>query len=153
MSSTIESILQILCMAPSGHNTQPWKFEVKDNMVIAADHFDYDSVIKINTEREGEESIEVTLLLAAPKSESHIFDCIDISQVNRNTYTGDPIPATDLEQLQITALQKNVESIILTHKENIEPVIKLVKEGSIRQFSNPSFIIELVHWIRFLYRS
>jgi len=88
-------------------------------------------------------------LLAAPKTESHLYDCIDIRQVTRNTYTGDPIPSTDLEQLQTAALQKEVQSVIITRKEDIEPFIKLVKEGSIRQFANPSFVNELLSWIRF----
>jgi hypothetical protein len=181
MNNTIESILQKATRAPSGHNTQPWKFEVKENiitifpdykrslpvvdgdhhalfialgcalenLVIAAQHFNYDSVIKLNTQQQGEESIVVTLLLSAPKSDSQLYDCIDLRQVTRNTYSRDPIPASDLQQLQIAAVQNDVASIIVTRKEDIEPVIKLVKEGTIQQFSNPYFISELSQWIRF----
>jgi len=32
MNSVVRSILQKANRAPSGHNTQPWKFKVKENV-------------------------------------------------------------------------------------------------------------------------
>jgi hypothetical protein len=181
MNKTIESILQKTIKAPSGHNTQPWKFDVTENcitifpdyeralpvvdadnhalfislgcalenLVIAAAHFGYGTTIEMHLENEGKENIKVKLQPAIVKSDGKLYDYIDIRQATRNKYNGDDIPLADSEKLQMAAVQEDVESILITDRNEINTFIELVKEGNIRQFSNPLFLKELIHWIRF----
>jgi nitroreductase len=181
MNKTIESILQKAIKAPSGHNTQPWKFDVTENcitifpdyervlpvvdadnhalfislgcalenLVLAAAHFGYGTTIEMHLENDGTENIKVKLQPAIVKSDGMLYDYIDTRQATRNRYNGDDIPLADIEKLRMAAVQEDVACIIVTHKDEINTFVELVKEGNIRQFSNPSFLKELIHWIRF----
>jgi hypothetical protein len=91
----------------------------------------------------------VSLRKAVQAKENTLFNQIEVRQSTRNKYNNEPIPAEDLALLQNVAKHEKVECRILTRKEEIEPLIELVKEGCIKQFENPSFVDELVHWIRF----
>jgi nitroreductase len=181
MNNTIETILQKTIKAPSGHNTQPWKFEVNENsitifpdyeralpvvdtdnhalfislgcalenLVIAAAHFGYDTGIEMHLESEGAENIKVNLHPSVISLDGVLYNYIDTRQATRNKYNANSIPSGDIEKLRISAVQEDVDCRIVTDKNEINTFIELVKEGNIRQFSNPSFLKELIHWIRF----
>jgi nitroreductase len=82
-------------------------------------------------------------------ADNPLFAQLAIRQTTRNNYNGASIPATHLEMLQKAAQQEGVQCRIMTREDEIDPVIELVKAGCIRQFKNPDFVHELVHWIRF----
>jgi nitroreductase len=181
MNSTIKTILQQTVKAPSGHNTQPWKFRVVadsitifpdygralpvvdadnhalfislgcalENLVIAAAHFGYDTTVEMHLENKGAESIEVHLRPAAANADGALYEYMDARQVTRNKYNGAPIPPADMEKLKTSTKQEDVQAFFVTDKNEMEKLLALVKEGNIRQFSNPSFVKELMHWIRF----
>ncbi len=181
MEFPYDELIQKAIKAPSGHNTQPWKFKTDknsitiypdydrilpvvdadnhalfislgcalENLVIAAQHSAFKTNITCYTEQAGNESIVVQLTPSPVKEDGLLFDFIDMRQVTRNTYNGNPIPNNDLEKLKVASLQEDVQTILLTDEKDIKPVIDLVKEGNRLQFSNPSFIAELIKWIRF----
>ncbi len=181
MKVPYNELIQNAVKAPSGHNTQPWKFGIGDNtitiypdykralpvvdadnhalfislgcalenLVIAAAHFGYDAIIEMHLENEGEENIKITLHPIVVKVDGVLYNYIDTRQATRNKYNGDNIPLADIEKLRIAVAQEDVDSIIVTDKDEINTFVELVKEGNIRQFSNPSFLKELIHWIRF----
>jgi nitroreductase len=181
MNYSIEQILQKAIKAPSGHNTQPWKFNVTENsitifpdyeralqvvdadnhalfislgcalenLVIAAAHYGYDSIIEMHLESEGAENIKVNLHPTVISLDGALYNYIDTRQATRNKYNGNSIPLGNIEKLRMAAAQEDVDCRIVTAKNEINTFIELVKEGNIRQFSNPSFLKELMHWIRF----
>ncbi|HEY0678133.1 MAG TPA: hypothetical protein VGD17_07595 [Chitinophagaceae bacterium] len=179
MRKDFEQIIHYGIMAPSGHNTQPWKFGIRENgivvfpdysralpvvdpdnhalfislgcavenIIIAAEHYGYSSTVQIITG--GEDHIWISLHEQTFQRKSELFDKIDIRQSTRNVYNGRPIPREHLHIIKQAAAQDGVNCFVLTEKEEIEPIIELVKEGCVRQFSNHSFVEELIHWIRF----
>jgi hypothetical protein len=181
MNYSIEQILQKAIKAPSGHNTQPWKFNVTENsitifpdyeralqvvdadnhalfislgcalenLVIAAAHYGYDSIIEMHLESEGAENIKVNLHPTVISLDGALYNYIDTRQATRNKYNGNSIPLGNIEKLRMAAAQEDVDCRIVTAKNEINTFIELVKEGNIRQFSNPSFLKELMHWIRY----
>lgn len=179
MKKDFEKLVYYAVKAPSGHNTQPWKFEVEDdrililpdferslpivdpdnhalfislgcaaeNLIIAAEHFGYIAELKAITTGQGH--IEVLLKKDLQPNENPLFEQIEKRQSTRNKYSGEPIPAEHLTLLLKAAEMDNVKCRIITQKEEIEPIIALVKEGCTGQFENPAFVEELAHWIRF----
>jgi nitroreductase len=179
MQKDFNQIIYYATKAPSGHNTQPWKFQIEDdtiiiqpdlsrslpivdpdnhalfislgcaleNLLIAASHFGYQSNVQLHT---GENPlIRVTIREGKGIEENKLFSQIEIRQSTRNTYNGEPIPEEHISLLLETARQENTRCMILTKKEEIEPVTALVMEGCEKQFRNPAFVHELAHWIRF----
>jgi hypothetical protein len=92
---------------------------------------------------------KVSLLLSLTKSAEVICDSIDKRQSKRNKYDGATIPALDVEKITSASLQEDVDFVTITDKNDMEPFIELVKEGTILQFNNKAFIDELTHWISF----
>jgi nitroreductase len=180
MPNDFERLIYYATKAPSGHNTQPWKFQVQDetviiilpdfsrslpivdpdnhalfislgcaleNLVIAGIHFGYQPDVQLFT---GENPcIRVVMHNREEKKENELFSQIEIRQSTRNTYKGKLIPEEHLNLLDKVATRENARCIILQKKEEIEPVTALVMEGCEKQFRNPAFVDELVHWIRF----
>lgn len=181
MKVQYEELIQKAIKAPSGHNTQPWKFELAENsitiypdytralpivdadnhalfislgcalenLIIAAEHYGFNTSIKINTEQINKESITVQLIPSAPKEDVLLYNFIDVRQATRNIYNGEPIPDTNIEKLKAASLQEDVQTVFFADGMDSESIIDFVKEGNKLQFKNPSFIAELVKWIRF----
>ena len=181
MKLPYEELIQSAIKAPSGHNTQPWKFKVEnntitiypdyeralpvvdsdnhaifislgcalENLVIAAQHSGFKTNITCYTEQAGNESITVQLTPSPAGENGLLFDFIDIRQATRNPYNGKPIPGSEIEKLKATSVQEDVQTILITSEKDINSIIDLVKEGNRLQFSNSSFITELIKWIRF----
>lgn len=182
MKVPFEELIQSAIKAPSGHNTQPWKFRVEgnaiiiypdyerklpvvdadnhalfislgcalENLVIAAQYFGFKTNTTYYTEQTANESIVVQLTpSSAEKGNGVLFNFIDTRQATRNKYNGEAIPEMDIQKLKIVSKQEDVQTILLTAEKDIKPIIGLVKEGNSLQFSNPSFIAELIKWIRF----
>ena len=179
MRKDLQEIIYYATKAPSGHNTQPWKFQIKENkvlilpdfdrslpvvdqdnhalfislgcatenLVVAANHFGYAADVSILNAQGG--IIQVTLVKVNGVTDNKLFHEIEIRQSTRNMYNGEAIPSEHLDILLQAAKQEHVECRIFTAKKEIEPIIELVKEGCVRQFENPAFVDELVHWIRF----
>lgn len=179
MDRNYTKIVHYAIQAPSSHNSQPWKFRIEgnrifiypdysraleiadfdkhelfislgcalENLVIAARHFDYYPLVHIQTE--GEVFIEVELQQLTQSKDDKLFEQIEIRQSTRNVYNGKPIPPQHLEVLGSVSMREGVGRHILTEKNLLEPVIELVKEACRVQYSDESFVDELLHWVRF----
>lgn len=129
MIMNIENLIHYAAMAPSGHNTQPWKFSVHDNqirihpdftrrlpVVDPDDHALYISLgcalenliiaarhegfsAKVNYFPDDEEYLEVKLTEESSEDDDELFDVIPERQSNRSLYNGESIPDSHLEQL------------------------------------------------------
>jgi len=182
MKVPYKELIQKAIKAPSGHNTQPWKFKTDEdsitiypdynrslpivdadnhalfislgcaleNLVIAAQHFGFKTNITYYTEQAGSESIVVQLTPSSAEKENGVlFNSIDIRQATRNKYNREPIPEKDIEKLRAISKQEDVQAILITTEKDTQQILELIKEGNMMQFSNPSFIAELIKWIRF----
>jgi hypothetical protein len=179
MKKDLEQLVYYASLAPSGHNTQPWKFHLEEDkisiypdfqrrlpVVDGDDHALYISlgcalenlVIAANhfgyhsdvyIHKGASSFIEVQLEKLAQFSEFDLFHQIKIRQSTRNLYDGKEVPASHLDLLKSSTIQEDVGCILLTDMKDIEPVIELVKEACVLQLSNSDFVDELVHWIRF----
>jgi len=177
----LKELIRFASLAPSGHNTQPWKFSMKrdavyiypdyarrlrvvdpddhalfiglgcalENLVVAANRMGYSAKADYFPPDEKEECIRVTLNEEKVEADPDLFDAIAKRQATRNRYDGRPIPAEALEALRKAGERVGVSLRLLTGKKEMEPIIPFVKEGNRLQFGNPSFVNELIEWIRF----
>jgi len=124
-----------------------------ENLVIAAGNYGYNPVVKLQTNADvyiEEPYISVELQTAGEKGKnSFLFEQLEVRQTTRNKYNGNKIPLRHIEELKAAAAQEDVSIVIITNPEVLDPVLDLVKEACITQYSKQDFIEELVHWIRF----
>lgn len=173
-----EELIRHATLAPSGHNTQPWQFSIHDdgigihadfsrrlpvvdpddhalfvslgcaleNLVIAAARFGY--VARTRFEPDG-----VRVILDRDQGvgdEGPLFDAIALRQSNRSRYDGRGIADDQVAQLLAANRHDTVEVRgFRTCDDAVEPIIELVRDGNVAQFSDREFVEELVSWIRF----
>ncbi len=129
MIMNIENLIHYAAMAPSGHNTQPWKFSIHDNririypdfsrrlpVVDLDDHALYISLgcalenlviaaqkdgyfSKVNYFPNSEEYLEVEFSEGPSAEVTDLYRAIPERQSNRRIYDGSPIPDDHLQQL------------------------------------------------------
>jgi nitroreductase len=155
MRQDFKQIIYYATKAPSGHNTQPWKFQIEDDAIIIqpdysrslpiVDPDNHALFISLGCALENlliaanyygyqangqlysgqNPFIRVDMQKGERNGESELFSQIEVRQSTRNTYNGEPIPEEHLLQLLQAARQENTRCIILTQMEEIDPVIAL----------------------------
>jgi len=164
--------------APSGHNTQPWKFKIEDKAVIIYPNFDKALPVVDNNHRElfislgcatenlciaarhmkylpkvsvnSEGTITVDLVKSSEINDESLFDEIAKRQTNRSKYNGKEVSDATLKSILEEC--KTTEASIYSWKKGSAPFDSLkeyVKEGNILQMENSLFTTELKSWIRF----
>lgn len=171
----------ILCatMAPSGHNTQPWKFSTQENTICIHPDFSRRLPVVDPDDRELYISLGAALenLITAAQYEGYrpsvnfshdnrsicvhleesgdkinnlpLFNAIPQRQSTRSYYDGRSIPDIYMEKLSSLPLERGVSVIFITEAEKTEQIASLVREGNSIQMNSPAFMQELVSWIRF----
>jgi hypothetical protein len=175
----IPKLIHHAVMAPSGHNTQPWKFRMKGNSILifpdlsrrlpVVDPLDRELYISLGCAlgnlviaagNEGYRAlvcysfeggaISVNLEPADDKAnDDWLFNAIPIRQSTRRLYDEQSIPEADVERLASLPLEQGVSAVFVTDPEKIEEIIELVKEGNSIQTNDRNFMQELISWIRF----
>lgn len=178
-----ESILKIIkyaAHAPSGHNTQPWKFNfrndtisvlpdftralpvvdsdnhelyislgcVLENLVIAANQFNYETKINIRN-IENDPQILVNLYESGETKKSGLFDYILKRQVTRRKFNPLKIQEEVLHELFINTHYEGVHVKLFLSETEINSLIPYIIDGNNVQFNNKAFVKELVSWFRF----
>ena len=163
--------------APSGHNTQPWKFRLfSDHIdilpdfsralpVVDPDHRELfvslgcaaenlciaaahkGWLCKVSTSSDG--IIHVGLSRQEDIEAPH-FEQIARRQTNRRCYDGSMIPDNALALLRKTPVEPGI-GIHLFQKgtQAFDDIATLVYEGNRRQMGNPAFKAELRQWMRY----
>lgn len=172
----IGDLLRFATLAPNGHNTQPWRFSVRNDsveilpdlarrtpVVDPDDHHLFVSlgaaaetllIAGIATGRPGEITVRddgsVTCTFATGRpAPSPLFDAIPLRQSTRADFDGLPIGAADLRTLETAAAVPGVALTLLTDPARIASVRDLILEGNSQQLSDPAFRSELLQWVRF----
>lgn len=171
-------LVRFATLAPSGHNTQPWRFRVAaDRITILPDHTrrtpvvdpdDHHLFVALGCAAE-------TLALAAAArgrpgsigfdpaeggavpfvfgggtdAQPALFDAIARRQSSRTVYSGGTVASADLRALARAAVVPGVDLILLTEQSQIDQIRELVIAGNNAQIADAAFIRELKEWVRF----
>lgn len=165
--------------APSGHNTQPWWFEMGENSirilpnlekhlaVVDADNRELFISLGCATEnlclaagalgyksdmRVSSEGI-ITIYLEKDDSvvKEALFEQIDKRQTNRSVYNNEIIPEEDVESI-LKFFEKEVNDAVYLWKKGtptFETITEFVMKGNEIQMNDEAFKQELLSWIRF----
>ena len=175
----MREMIRYATLAPSGHNTQPWKFMVQGDTIRilpdysrrlpAVDPQDRELWISLGcalenlvlaAQRAGfaaevtgpdakQDFITVHLQRSSRPGRSSLFEAIPHRQNNRSLYDGRPIPPATLKMLDTVNSNTGVSVQVFTDVVHKEAIIEYIKAGDRRQFGDPAFVAELVSWIRF----
>ena len=176
-SVQMRELIRYATLAANGHNTQPWTFAIKENVIEI--HPDYARHLSAVDPHERELWISLgcaleNLLVAAravgyasevtypdtadlihirltpdtPQREA-MFDAISLRQNTRSEYDGQPIKMDDLEQVQTISLESGVVLRFVLNPADMETTVGYVNQGNLNQYADEAFIDELIHWLRF----
>lgn len=174
----LTELLAYAAKAPSGHNTQPWKFRTGGNTIEVLPDFDLALPVVDGNYRElyislgcavenlciaanhfrydavitrkDREGITIGLTRNGACKENPLFSQIAKRQTNRSVYTGKKISDAALGTLQSVPVEKGV-SVYLTDVDSPDGnrLAEWVFKGNEYQMSDPAFKNELLSWMRF----
>lgn len=180
ISSVQKLILDSVLLAPSSHNTQPWKFKVDEKQISIIPDFsrrcpvvdpdNHHLYVSLGCATEnlvqaalayGFDAVvsdtnkftEIqSLLLPKPSIKSPLFLAIPSRQCSRSVYDGKPLSNKELDLLSKSGSGIGVQCHILTEKKSLETILDFVLRGNTQQMNDPAFVKELKSWIRFNWR-
>ena len=171
-------LVRYATLAPSGHNTQPWRFGVEPGTITIRPDFsrrtpvvdpdDHHLFVSLGCAAEN-------LVLAAaarglhgealfddagdgairfryepgPSVPSPLFDAIPQRQSTRADYDGRAVSPAELTTLAAAARVPGVDLVLVTERPKIDRIRDLVLTGNSAQMDDPAFMRELKSWLRF----
>lgn len=177
-SANFEFLVAQAVKAPSGHNTQPWKFRQNESAVEIYPDFDRRLPVVDPDDRElfvslgcavenlclaaqtkgyksavsvGDKGvITVSLAEEAGVKPSPLFNQIDARQTNRSVYNGEEIALDVLKKLQSIRSEKGISVHYYARQtKQFNDIEQYVLQGNTRQMQNEAFKAELKSWMRF----
>lgn len=172
------SLVRYATLAANGHNTQPWKFRIREKSVEILPDFlrrapvvdpdDHHLFVSLGCAAEN-------LYLAAdaygrsgnlqfnPENKGSILfkfegnrrenfalaDAIPKRQSTRSEYSGRPVSSEDLKILSAASAISGVDLVLITDRQKIKQTSDLVISGNSVQMADASFMRELKSWLRF----
>lgn len=178
MNTDFIQIASYASKAPSGHNTQPWKFHITDNTITVIPNFEVALPVVDGNNRElfislgcAVENVCIAanhfgyttqiaqcsikgIILELTKNdltiENPLFHQIEKRQINRSVYNGNKVSDEMLQQLQ--SIQKE-EAVQFYFAEMGTPfadtITKYILKGNEIQMNDVAFKNELLSWMRF----
>lgn len=170
--------LRMATLAANGHNTQPWRFALRNQGITLFPDFNRRTVVvdpddhhlfvslgcaaenlaiavrasgrsaEITFHDDADPRVEVTFGSASPTDEA-LYQAIPLRQSTRSLYDGTKVSTEDIALLHSAARQDGVNVLILTDPVQRQRVIDFVVEGNSDQMDDPAFIAELKTWLRF----
>ncbi|MEQ1784309.1 MAG: Tat pathway signal protein, partial [Hyphomonadaceae bacterium] len=174
----IRDLVRYATLAPNGHNTQPWRFQVGESQINigpdlarrtpVVDPDDHHIFVSLGAAAEnlaiasaargrpGEASFSaagdgsVAFVFGEERApEPALFDAITRRQSTRADYDGRTIAAADLKILATVADTPGIDLVLITGRPQMDRVRDLVLAGNRSQLADPAFVRELKSWIRF----
>lgn len=178
MNRDFLEIISYAAKAPSGHNTQPWRFNftentisIKPNFVVALPVVDsgnrelYISLgcatenLLIATTHFGYQAriiqcdkaeIKIELIKSSQAVKKNLFHQIEWRQTNRNVYNGLKIKSEQLEKLQSLSSDENLKTYFAEIGSPLaDTLTQYIAKGNEIQMNNKAFREELLSWMRF----
>ncbi len=174
----LADLVRYATLAPSGHNTQPWRFRLGEGRIDilpdpsrrtpVVDPDDHHLFVSLGSAAEtlalageargrpGEITFDPSDLggltyrfgEGAPVA-STLFDAIPRRQSTRADYDGRSVSTGDLRRLATAARTPGIDLVLLTDRPALQRVRDLVVQGNSAQLADPAFVRELKSWIRF----
>jgi hypothetical protein len=170
----LQGLVHYATLAANGHNTQPWKFALRENTIeihpdparrlSVVDPADRELWISLGCALENltvaaraagyapavtypdtADFIHVQLTPASAEN-SDLFEAIPQRQNTRSEYDGQPVDISALEQLP---LEPGVSLRFLTSPAEMETALEYVNQGNLSQYADQAFLDELISWLRF----
>ncbi|MBQ3691210.1 MAG: nitroreductase [Bacteroidales bacterium] len=170
-------LISFAILAPSGHNSQPWQFQVSDNEIIitpdytkrldVVDGNDRELFISLGCATENlmtaarhygydskydfhDGKIVVTFSKQDICNSDTLFDAITKRHTHRGNFSGAKISDNILQNISARILQDNASVKIYNSESREAEIIKQkIAEGNEIQMSDTAFKRELVSWMRF----
>lgn len=168
-------LVRFATLAANSHNTQPWTFSIRGNVIAIAPDFkrrcpavdpdDHHLFVSLGCAAENLILAASTLgwhadlalngdrivitLEEAPPAASTLAAAIPIRQCTRAAFDGKPAAPETLRRLEGACRESNVTAILMTERAAIAGVTDYVLQGNSAQMRDKAFMRELVHWIRF----
>jgi hypothetical protein len=170
-------LVRYATLAPSGHNTQCWKFHIEPDAISILPDFtrrtpvvdpdDHHLFVSLGCALENmaqaslayglqtlaqfdsaKDVVTVKLASTTPLT-SPLFKAITDRQCTRGLYDGQALTASELKTLELAGTGKGVRMILFTAKPDIEKILDFVMQGNTMQLSDMAFVNELKQWLRF----
>lgn len=177
-AAQMKEIVRYATLAPSGHNTQCWRFRLENRSIAilpdlsrrtpVVDPDDHHLFVSLgcaaenlvqaarasgfmgNVDFSPASGGVITVMLERWKAEeSPLFKAIPYRQCTRTNFDGRPLASEELRLLEAAGTGNGVVVILLTEREAMEKVLEYVVQGNTMQIDNPAFVSELESWIRF----
>lgn len=174
----MRELIRYATLAPSSHNTQCWKFRVREQTVsilpdlarrcpavdpddhhlfvslgCAAENFYHAALAKglqAAARFDAAQEGELQLELSPAKATSSpLFQAIPARQCTRGEYDGKSLTNEELKLLEQAGTGQGVRIMLLTEKPAMEKVLEYVVAGNTAQMNDAAFVAELKAWIRF----
>lgn len=171
-------LIRCATLAASSHNTQPWKFRIRQDSITilpdfsrrcpAVDPDDSHLFKSLGCAAENlvhaaaaqgfsadvrfdpsEDGVIVLLNRDASAHATDLYRAIAKRQCVKTAYDGTPLGVPDLEMLEKAGEGRNVRTIMLLSAAQKDGVIDYVTRGNVAQLTDRTFRDELVSWIRF----
>ena len=171
------NLIRSATLAASSHNTQPWKFVVRqnvieihpdrgrqllvldpegrelwislgcalENLLVAAHAAGYATQVVYP---DSAEVIRVRLTADSLQS-SPLFAAIPHRQNVRSLYDGQPLQSAVIRQFQAVKLEPGVSLNFILEPSGLKTVLEYINQGNLKQYADPAFVHELIHWLRF----
>jgi nitroreductase len=172
----IDELVRMATLAPNGHNTQPWRFSLRKQVLTIAPDFsrrtpvvdpdDHHLFVSLGAAAEnaaiagaaiglpGEISadddgaLHCVFANGRPAS-SPLTDAIVHRRSTRSDYDGRSVDTARLAALEAAGRAEGVRLVMVTEKRRMNDIRDLVVTGNDRQMADPAFIAELKTWLRF----
>lgn len=178
MPSLLHELVRYATLAPSSHNTQCWKFRLRDGAISlepdlsrrcpAVDPENHHLFVSLGCAAEnlsqaalahgwmshsgfdaaGGTVLRFALTPTTPVA-STLFQAIPERQSTRGEYDGQPLARDELELLVKAGTGAGVQLIVLTERKAMETLLESVVQGNTIQLNDAAFVAELKQWIRF----
>jgi hypothetical protein len=173
----MRELVRYATLAASGHNTQPWRFSVREDAIEirpdltrrlpAVDPQDRELWISLGCALEtfriaaGADGLAtmvtypdaaevIRVQLTADRANSGLlFDAIPQRQNTRSAYDGRPVRSADLDHLRGLELEHGVGLHLVTSPAELETVLGYVNQANLSQYADEAFRSELIEWVRF----
>ncbi len=170
-------LVRYATLAPSGHNTQCWKYQMAANAITILPDFtrrtavvdpdDHHLFVSLGCALENlaqastafglkaearfdaaTDALSVTLEPTKALA-SPLYQAIPERQCTRGLYDGKALTTAELKTLELAGTDNGVRLMLFTAKPDVEKILDLVLQGNVTQLNDAAFVKELKQWIRF----
>jgi hypothetical protein len=168
-------LVRFATLAANSHNTQPWKFSIKDGSIAISPDYarrcpivdpdDHHLFVSLGCATENlihaaaatglesnpvfENDVVTVMFEKAQPIASPLFEAIPRRQSTRAVFDGKPVSPDDLRLLEQAGIDDGVAVLIITDRARMVKVTEYVVRGNAHQMHDEAFMKELKAWLRF----